>query len=720
MNKLIFTLPNLTESSGTFSLPWEFKFEANNIPENIRKVKADRQEWYKNPATRHCFYSGFVGRSELMRVGKDNPPKELRLLSADYDCQIPHERLLEAIEMMPVKPTFIEQSLGGNCRLVWQYETPTLLASNEFAYFYQTKAMEWLRLNLLPMLDEPAWLKASRLYCCGDKWEATGYGPVPAKETQAFFVTVAKEFRSKECSDTAIGLDVVEAELRKKYPEFSKWPGEFCLGAQGPSFWVADSQSTSSAIVKTDGIFTFAAHAEKSFYSWSDLLGAEFTADYQKSNVAKATADIWFDGNRYHRKIEDRYVSMKPAEFLNYLTTDCSLSEKKDKSGKSPIQNALSHVYNCQRVTGAAPFVPLPQGVHIFMGTRHLNTYSGKPIHPVVGTQHWGRMGNFPFISALFSGFYDPLDQLDDYFAWGQYYYVGVLEGVCRPGPAMYLGGQPGCGKTLASRNIWGPAVGGFADAAQFVLNGDKFNSHLLGVPHWSLDDDTTSSNEYLANQAHMMIKKIISNDTFEFSQKYEVSSMTKWGGRLHFSFNLDEKSVRIVGTLEEAMLKKISLLRCANVIGGRADGFKFPARAQIAALIEKELPYFLRWLVDHKVPDHVKPDVERYGWEARHEESLFERARGSSPSGPFKEIILEALTGWFRDNPEEKEFRNTTTQLLKQVTCHCADSSIIRMTKPEKIVEYIQNLAADKFMDCRSETDPKHNIRFWIFQRPV
>jgi hypothetical protein len=627
----------------------------------------------------------------------------------------------EVVEAMPVKPTFIETSIGGNRRLNWAIEVPVLLSSKEFAYFFMQRAKEWLRLDLLPMLDEPAWFESSRLFCCGDKWEATGHEPISEKETQAFFVSCAKEFRSKECNDVEIGLDIVEAELKKRYETFN-WPGDFIVGSQGPSFWIEGSQSTSSAIVKPDGMFTFAGHAEKSFYPWADeaLLGKEFMAEYQKTSIAKATADIWFDGKKFHRKIDDGYVSTTKDEFLNYLTTDCRLSTKPDKSGVSPVQGALSHIYNIQRVAGAAPYVPLKSGIHTFMGKRCLNTYNGKPIMPVVGEQFWGPMGNFPFISALLSGFFDPADQLADYLAWGQYYYQGILDNVCRPGPAMYLAGEPGCGKTLISRSVWGPAVGGFADASQFVLNGSQFNSNLLAVPHWTMDDDTTSASDYVANMSHMMIKKIISNDTFEFHQKYEVPCMTGWGGRMHFSFNLDEQSGRVMGMLEDAMLAKICLLKCASVVNGRADGFKFPARAEIAKLIAQELPYFLRWLVDHTPPEHVERDPKRYGFVARHEDSLFERARGSSPAGPFKEMVLETLLTWFRDNPTEKEYRNTISQLLKLVSCSCIDNNVIRSSKPEKITQYMEQLSQENFMGCKSETDTNHNIRFWIFQRPT
>jgi hypothetical protein len=466
-------------------------------------------------------------------------------------------------------------------------------------------------------------------------------------------------------------------------------------------------------------MFTFAGHAEKSFYTWGDILGKEFIADYQKTTIAKATADIWFDGKHFHRKIKGAYVSISKDIFLNYLTVDCKLSSKPDKSGQSPVQQALSHIYNEQLVKGAAPAVPLPQGIHIFMGNRCLNTYNGRAILPAVGTQHWGPLGNFPFISALLEFFFDPVDQLDDYLAWGQYYYVGIKDQVSRPGPAMYVGGAPGCGKTLISRNIWGAAVGGYADAAQFVLKGSQFNSNLLAIPHWTIDDDTTSANDYVANQSHMMIKKIIANDSFEYHCKYEVPCMTPWGGRLHFTFNINEASGRVVGTLDGDMIAKVCLLKCAD-IANRKDGFKFPARGEILKLISTELPFFLRWLEDHTVPETVKRDPERYGYVSRHEDSLKEKAQASSPVGPFKEVMLETILTWFRDNPGSKEFATSISGLIKLIATTSVDNTILRSMKMEKVTSYLEHLANENFLNCKSTSkDNSQRVRIWTFSRP-
>jgi len=716
---MLFTLKNLEDTTGALGAPWEFKFVYSDISEEVRKDKKLRQEWYKNPTTKHCFYSVYLGHVESMRVNKENPPKKALGLAADYDCAISDERLAEVIASMKIKPTYIETSIGGNRRLIWLFEEPFLLDSPEFTAFFLMKAKAWLKLDLLPMLDEPAWDTTSRLLCCGDKWEATGHGPVAVKETQSFFVTLAKEFRSRECHEVVIGLDLVEAELKKRYENFN-WPCAFELNSQGPSFWVKDSISTNSAIVKPDGMFTFAGHAEKPFFFWSELLGKEFMAEYEKTTIAKATHDIWFDGNRYHRKIKGSYFSMKKDELLTYFKVDCHLSEKKDKSGSSPIDAALNHVHIENRVKAAAPAIPLPQGLYTYMGERRLNTFSGRAVLPAIGPQQWGPMGKFPFLSYWLDNFYNPGDQLEDFLAWYKYYYEGIINQVLQPGPALFLGGDPGCGKTLLNRSVIGYSVGGFADASQFVLEGSQFNSNLLGAVHWVLDDDTVSASDWQAGKSYMMIKKIVSNDAFEYHCKYEVPSMTPWAARLGVTFNLNAESGKITGPMDDEMSLKICLLKCST-LSERKDGFKFPARGEIIALIMQEMPFFLKWLSDHNPPERIIRLPDRYGYKARQEESLLEVARAANPMGPFKEIILDHVLSWFRENPDAAQYSVSLSELVRRIATTSVDNTIMRSMKVDKLSGYLSKLSSEKFMQCKASSDTGHySVRIWTFQRPA
>jgi hypothetical protein len=286
---------NLVEKQTFPGNPWEF-VPTEQITEQIRKDKNARQDWYKNVNTRHSFYSAFEPYNPNCRVSReDNPPKFLHAFHADFDVAIPEARVLEAIAAMGIKPTWIERSVGGNVRLVWILPRPLCVDTYEFASFVLQQARKWLNLDLLPGLDEGAWESPTRLLCNGCQWKETGHGPIPETKLQAFFVECGMRYRFQSKADVDVPMERVEAALKAKYPEFANWPGDFVETAQGPTFWVPSSTSPMSAIVKRDGIFTFSAHADKVFYSWSDLLGPEFIKNFSEDAIAKATKDIYWE-----------------------------------------------------------------------------------------------------------------------------------------------------------------------------------------------------------------------------------------------------------------------------------------------------------------------------------------------------------------------------------------------------------------------------------------
>jgi len=718
MIKDLFLLDNLTLTAGKLGAPWEFSFDPASISEKARKDKKERQVWIKNPALKHCFYSGLIGQSELVRVSKENGPRKFVAFAADYDCTLSDERIKEAIAEMEVKPAFVETSIGGHRRLIWVFEIPIHVDTREFAVFILQKAKKWLRLELLPMLDEPAWEDPSRLLCCGDKWEPTGYGAIPTEVSQAFFVSCGKEFRFRSTEDINIGLDVVEAECKKRFPETFDWPGEFSIGSQGPSFWIKDSISKSSAIVKPDGMFTFAAHADKSFHTWADILGKEFMAAFATTSIAKATADIWFDGQKYHRKNQGIYISMKKEEFQNYLRVDCKLSAKPDNSGTSAIDQALAHIHSNQRIAGAAPFVPLPVGITIFQSRRCLNIYDGKVIEPQVGTASFGPKGEFPFLSQVLWTQYYPREQFEHLITWMHYYYTGVLEKICRPGPMVISAGPPGCGKTFISRSLIGLSVGGFCDAASFIIGGNQFNSELFSVPHWSLDDDTPNASQHASGHAHMNMKKLLANDVFMFSKKYEVPCPIQWGGRLMASCNLNETSMRLIGPVDDDMACRVMLLRCSE-FGEQKDNFTFPSRTETWKLLEAERRACLRWIHDWKVPDHIERDG-RYGYVPYKEASLLDKATQSSPAASFKEAVFETLVEWFRQNPETPCWRGSSAQVLQLLDNDPRNHAAMRSMKLDRVNGHMEQLEREKIFNCHAETDPKTRIRLWVFNCPT
>jgi hypothetical protein len=704
-----FAAPNLVGKSVVPSEPWVFA-PTEEITAQIRNVKEDRQRWYQNPATQHNFYTALEGINSTQRVSKDNPPHLINGFVADYDINVPVERIDEAIKSMDPKPSYVENSLGGNFRLVWCLETPMPVDDRSFCTFILQEAHDWLRLGLLPGLDRKAFEETSRLYCNGGAWRKTGAGPVPAITAQAFFVECGRKFRFKAGDDEGVPLDLVEKALREKYPAFN-WPGPFDLDTQGPSFWLDGSQSTQSAIVKLGGLFSFAAHASKPFYSWSDLLGKEFTDKFQSDAIAKATEDIWWDSKKFWRRVNGIYTSMEKAELMSYFKVTCRLSGKPGQGGVSPIEAALEHLYNHQRVTGAAPFVLRRAGLIMFDGERKLNTYSGVPVQPAEGTQKWGPHGNFPFMSVWFDSFFNPPEQLKFFMAWFKHYYRSALNYDPRPGQNIFLMGGAGTGKTLCNRQVVGVSVGGFVDASDFLVAGAMFNSHLMKRAHWALDDDSPAGSAQATTRVHMMFKKIAANQQFLCNTKFENATMVEWMGRIGCTTNLDFISSRMVGPLDNSSLDKTSLFRCQTV-----SKIAFPDRAEVARIIETELPFFLRYVLDWEPPDEVGRD-SRYGYLPHHERTLLDQTYQSSPTASFKEILIEFLAYWFSENQGAAFWEGTVSMLLRSVMGFQGNDIVLRSLKLEQATRFLEQIQREGTIQGEV-LNGSHNTRIWRFKR--
>lgn len=706
---MFFYSVNLTERTVTSGTePWDFKL-IEDPGLQVRNDKESRQNWYRSIDTKHHFYTPIEAANPNQRASKENPARFLHGFVADYDLRIPQERVDESVKVMPIKPAWIERSLGGNVRLVWTFTRPLIIDSNEFCCYVLQEAVKWLHLDLLPGLDEPSFTDPNRLFCNGASWTNTKAGHIPEAKLQSFFVKCGKGYRFNEI-EVNVPLDVCEKALKEKYPTFV-WPASFEPDTQGPTFWIPESTSPLSAILKKEGMFTFSAHAEKPFYSWVDLLGAQFVKDFAENSIAKATADIWWDGKRFWQRINGLYVSVDKEELRNYFKVDCRLSDKPGKEGVSMIDLALRHIYSQGRVSGAGPFTFRPAGLIIFMGQRKLNTYINKPILPATEETEWGPNGKFPFISLLLDNIFDPPSQRIFFLAWWKYFYTAAIMQTPLPGQNTFLMGGVGTGKTLINRQIVGKSVGGFVDATSYLIRGSQFNSEILEAPLWCVDDETMSESTLAQSNFAAMLKKSAANHEFSHNKKFEVSTMTEWMGRILCTTNLDYVSSRALGPMDNSALDKTNIFRCAAV-----SKIKFPARTDLIRIIDTELPFSLRWLLSWTPPEEVVRD-ERFGFKAYHETSLLEQAYHGSKAAPFKELLMEALEQEFAHNPEMTEWRGTVTQIIRMIITNPHNEVIYRSLRLEATARYLEMMQREGLIKCSVEMGA-NKTRVWIFPR--
>jgi hypothetical protein len=698
-------------------LPWDFEFDPASIPEDARKNKAARQAWYSNPTTSHYFYTGIEGANDNMRPSNENAPRTIHAFVADYDMPIPPDEVKEAIERMKIKPSWWERSLGGNHRLVWLLEVPMQTGDAEFTRFILQKAVKWLDLNKMVGLDEPAFTAFSRLYCCGDSWEDLHNPPIPENDSQAFLVKNAEKFNFKGGrSGFDIPQEVKEARLKERYPNFN-WPSDFTVESKGPTFWVPESVSPMSAVLKENGIFTFSAHALKRFYFWPDLLGADFVEKFENDATAESTKDTWYDGKNYWwRDASGAYKGWSRVDTDLFLESN-GISAKTDPNGMSKLKKTIHYINVNHRVLAAGPFVCQPEGIIQAEGEgRMLNIYHAAPVQPAPEAGIDPAFGeDFPFIWDLIRGLLNSPEQLDYLLAWFKRFYESALLLKPTRGHNIMIMGPAGVGKSLVANEIFAAAVGGSKDASDYMLRTQQFGGELFDKALWLVEDDSPSEDARVRSRFHNKLKQMAANDQHRCSQKYQVPSQVEWFGRICITANTDFNSAAIIPPMDTNTGDKMCLFRTVE-----ARPNYFGSREEIQASIRGELPYFLRALLKWVRPEHVKqePNGERFGFEAYHNPSLLRLSHQVNDATSFAEVVSHSLMDHFRVSPKATEWRGTSTEIFRLVLGDPQNSILMRQVSIMNFPKKMNSAAKAELFSLKFKFT-EGSKQEWCFYRP-
>lgn len=658
-----FYVTNLTEQSVKSDvLPWEFKRAADLPPieEKVRTDKSARQEWYKDPTTKHYFYTALEGINENQRPGKTNPVHRVHAFVVDCDMPLPEERIKVILEKLPIKPSWKEQSLGGNYRLVWLLEKPLASSDDSFVPYLLEKASKWLHLDLLPGLDESAFTNFSRLFCVGDSWVNLGHPPIPLAESERFHFECFQSYaaKNKESNDVDIPLDQVAARLKELYPNFN-WPGEFELLSHGPTFWAPGSTSPLSACVMKAGMYSHAAHAPKVFTPWADLLGAEFVRGFVREATASALHDVWFDGSRYWRKINGDYNFEDVRAFNIYLTQNLRLDVKK-------VPGFLSFLHTERRVDGVGPSVLHPEGIINIGNKKILNNWRGKVEQPDPDDGVDRPFGeDFQFMWDLLRGLIPDEVQRDHLLAWHQRTYYSALNRVPLRGHNLLIMGAAGVGKSLVASEILGKPVGGAVNASSYLVEGKDFQGNLFEYVVWLCEDDTPANNHKARQAFFARLKNMAANEHQVCNIKHVQQSPIISFSRIVITANDDDISAGVIPPLDDSSADKICLLEA-----GQKPLVKFTSNSEMKAKIAEERPRYLRALLKWKRPEHVQPEPggERYGFKSYISERLRKLSHVASEVNPVSQLVGMQMKDHFRANPGVKSWTGTMMQLYSKL----------------------------------------------------
>lgn len=709
-------LPNLVSSTTSPCCPWQWNATP---PAEVKGKdgKKARDAWINDPKTVWQVYSLWEGLNESQRIskpkagGEGNPPFKCYGLAGDYDAPISDDELAAGIARLPEQftPAYFERTLSGNGRALWIFEEPVTVPSRDFAVAFLNHVLSVVKLEMFALgFDRPAFVEPNRYYTnSGDWYEVDAARRIPKGLVQGWVMEVARKFKWEK-HDIVVPLPVVWAELQKRYPNHN-WEGDFIEEAQGPSFFIEGSTSPKSAIVKQTGMFTFSAHAAKPFWSWSDLLGADFVKSYETAALGKAVEGIWHDGTKYYVKDgPGSWRAFSKEDTREHLVISRGLDGTRDKGAPSQADMALEYIRHWQAIDGAAPFAFRPFGVSLQGGAKVLNTHTRKVLAPAEQTAVWGPGGNFPWLSSFFEHLFDPKEQLEFFLSWLHRFYASAYESDIQRGQSVFLIGPPGTGKTLLNQNILAKLMGGSAEAQSYLLGETSFNSQLFEVALWTVDDSKSTTSNAAHSMFSSMVKKLAANQTFEYHAKFRVPVTVEWLGRVVVTANNDEESMRIVPDLGISNRDKTMLFRTT------AKQFPFPSAPQIERILRAELPHFARYVLDWQIPEHCL-GTARYGVKEYHEPTLLREAELSSTTNSFWELLDDWHTDWFKTHPKEQVWRGTSTQLMKLMSSDDASRSVMKGLDSER---FGRKLAGLKSKGYRIEAETERGNRLWVIHR--
>jgi hypothetical protein len=622
--------------------------------------------WCADERTDHCFYSMAEGDNKHERVSDENPVNRIYGFVADYDAPLDWANvdvLLAARGDIDRMPTWRTKTHSGYIRLVWEFSEPMPIAPELYDAFCKRLALEIRATMLFAGYDKTS-ERATQVFELGSDWVKVSH-PLDIKLAKTILLKVANDVPLRS-ADTNIPLDDVAAEVERRFPNRVK--REFIVGARCPLFWIDDNIDRDGGQIREDGIVCYSDRADKGFMTWRDIFGRKFVESYETSKVMNLVDQFWFNGKSFYKLLHSTPVAIPKEQMVLELRKLGFPHKAKKGQALSEVEGALLTISNESRVDEVAPVVFAKDRVVAFNGRRILNSSKAAPVRPA-GTgdpSEWKWIEHF--ITPFFVKDAEGRDTLPYFLAWFKRLYLAVLDHRLDQGQLLILLGQTGRGKTLLTNQIIGRAVGGYADASDYLSGNTSFNKDLCGSAMWVVDDQVAAATYADQRKFVELTKRCVANPRLEYHAKYADAVSLPWSGRVAMSLNLDANSLAALPTLDSSNRDKVLALRL-----NPKHRVTFRSNEETEAIIADELPYFLRWLIDYQVPEHVVAS-NRFGVKTYIDPFIEAAAYDNSSRSAIAELV-EFFSRKYREGatscgaPTPTAWRGTLTDF--QVTLH-------------------------------------------------
>lgn len=662
--------------------------------------KADVIRWRESEHTAHVFWSPYEGTMQNIRVsdkGDQNPAFVLHGFVADYDQVLSSDQeMLSAISLnqSPDYPvTHAVRTYSGGAHLVWEFEKPiNIINSRMLSGFLETFCVNAKVKRLLGGFDEMS-LRSSMYFTAYPGSHTVSQSPVSDNMLQYLLYQVGTNIKPFEQEGPSLPWLVIEKEINRRFP--GRWVGKIEDGARGIRFWDPTASHPTGAMLTNTGVVYFTDGG--GFLPWGSpaLFGPSVVQQHEANRVGEAVKDIYYDGDKYYRRMNGGWLRDNQSVISNHLTVAGGLAPRPARGRPtSELSEAIEHITSNNRVAGQIPFVYNKDLLVRRKGKTYINSASVQ-CHPMAD-QHttWGV--GFPFIADWLTNFFYSPFQLVLWLSWLHYFYKNSYDGTPRAGQCMFVAGNSNKGKTLMNHRLLGAMMGGHTDIAGYVTGADNFNENLFEVGLGTVDDQLASSDRRSHLKYTALLKKLVANNVLSMRAMYKGSVDIDWCGRLSVSMNEDPESMRMLPDLDINNQDKVIILRCSSKV------IHFPP--DVEAIIEQELAYFCRYIYDFIIPKECIGS-SRFGVLSYIDPHLRSESDYSSMTYATVEMLNEWRESYFTANPQEKVWFGSITRLVTELTNEFGEhSQCLKTVSPSSLTRHL-TVAMNRHSWIRRET---------------
>jgi len=684
------TWPNLGEKTAVYDKqPWEWEVSEEEIKRMRLLPKSKRKEVMADGRSRWNIYSVIRGENWFHPVSGENPPAVVLALAADYDVPIDQQYIQQACEQrFKLKgwcPTHIETSLSGHCRCLWLFEMPVMVQGKKFCDEFLKRLGEFVDAgSFLPGIDRKSYGSEMR-WTNGGYWSLVDYGKiVPADVLTGIAIKVSSSLSAKKIE---LPLDRLADLLSAKYPKFEKFDGgKLELGRAGIRFWDENADNPNGALVVDRGFYCVTG--ETALVTWEDLLGKTQVENLRMSNYGAAADGIYFDSRRYFVRAQGAYHDYDRVDILLRIASHGFDRSKKKDEVMSPAEHVLLYIQNEHKVDGAAPFLYHEEGVIRYQGNHILNLSRARPMQP--SDKLDSSPDDFPRLWEFFNKFFArPENRPLDYFlTWFKRFYTGAVNKRPLNGQAVFICGPAGCGKNFLSELILPTAMGGAApNPYRFLMGDTDFSDDILSAPILAINDEDAPA-EHKKSIFEQKVKAIVANNDHAYHPKFMKKVRISWNGRLVCTLNDGPKDVGLLPMLNPNTAGKMHFF-----LAWQHD-FKFADKHTNREMVERELPFFLRWIFStYEVPEDILIPNDRFGMKSYHDPFLVRVNRQEQMSYN----LLELLAAWMSHdkwNDNKPEWSGTPTDLLRAFSLDQSLENLLKDWSPSQLAKGLGDLA--------------------------